>query len=191
MHDAAIINGLLNPQQRGRFEKEFYLQYQYFIQEGCRKYHLTYEDSFSAYSDAVLSAINNIINNRFDHKYSLKTYLFQIFHNKCVDLIRKISNNKQKVNQSAVTPELLSHLPDTVKTAIEKLIHHEKISMVTKYLDAIDEKCRDILLLSVEGYTDKEIAEKLNYNNAAVAKTSRLRCREKITKLLTSNYERS
>ncbi|MEJ7681329.1 MAG: sigma-70 family RNA polymerase sigma factor [Segetibacter sp.] len=188
MHDTAIINGLLsNYKQRVPFEKEFYLQYEYFIQEGCRKYHLTYEDSFSAYSDAVLAAINNIINNRFDNKFSLKTYLFQIFNNKCVDFIRKNSNNKQQVHNSTVTPELLTHLPDTVKSAIEKLIDQEKISAVTGYVDAIDEKCKEILLLSAEGYTDKEIAEKLAYNNAAVAKTSRLRCREKINKLFTNH----
>jgi RNA polymerase sigma factor (sigma-70 family) len=190
MHDEYIINGLLsNHQQRARFEKEFYLQYEYFIREGCRKFHITYEDSFSAYSDAVLAAINNIVNNRFDNKFSLKTYLFQIFHNKCVDLIRKISNNKQKVNQSTITPELLGHLPDTVKTVIEKLIDEEKISTVTAYLDVIDSKCKEILLLSVEGYTDKQIAEKMSYNSAAVAKTSRLRCREKIHKLFTASYE--
>src|SRR4051794_22603383 len=128
MLDSAIINGLVgNYKQRLYFEKEFYLEYEYFIREGCRKYHLTYENSFSAYSDAVLSAINNIINGRFDSKYSLKTYLFQIFHNKCVDLVRKISNNKQQVHHSTATPELLSHLPDTVKNVIEKLIDQEKI----------------------------------------------------------------
>jgi RNA polymerase sigma factor (sigma-70 family) len=189
MDDSAIINGLINVQHRARFEKEFYWQYEYFVQEGCRKYHLTGEDSFSAYSDAVLAAINNIINNRFDNKFSLKTYLFQIFHNKCVDLVRKFSNNKQKADQSAVTPELLNYLPDTVKTAIEKLIDKEKITRISRCLDAIDDKCKEILLLSVEGYTDKEIAEKLAYNNAAVAKTSRLRCREKLNKLFINKDE--
>jgi len=190
MRDSAIVNGILGSQkERARFEKELYLQYEYFIREGCKKYHLTHEDSFSAYSDTVLSAVTNIVNGRFDNKFSLKTYLFQIFHNKCVDLIRKIANNKQQVHHSTVTPELLTHLPDEVKTVVEKLINHEKIIMVTKYLDAIDEKCKEILLLSVDGYTDKEIAEKFSYNNAAVAKTSRLRCREKINKLFTTNYE--
>src|SRR3989337_3321943 len=106
MQDDYFINGLTNNhQQRARFEKDFYLQYEYFIREGCRKYHITNEDSFSAYSDAVLAAINNIVNNRFDSRFSLKTYLFQIFHNKCVDLIRKNSNNKQKVNNSTLAPE--------------------------------------------------------------------------------------
>jgi RNA polymerase sigma factor (sigma-70 family) len=190
MQDAIIIDGLMNNhQQRDRFEKEFYLRYEYFIREGCRKYHLTYEDSFSAYSDAVLSAIHNIVNKRFDSRVTLKTYLFQIFHNKCVDLFRKISNNKGLVHRSSLTPELLSHLPDAVHTIIEKLIDQEKISLVTKYLDAIDEKCRDILLLSADGYTDKEIAEKLAYNSPAVAKTTRLRCREKVSKLFNATNE--
>ncbi len=190
MHDASIIDGLINnPHQRARFEKELYLQYEYFIREGCRKFHLTHEDSFSAYSDTVLAAINNIINNRFDQKFSLKTYLFQIFHNKCVDLVRKISNNREQVHQSSVVPELMGHLPDTVKSVIEKLVSQEEISMVTKYLDSVNDKCKELLLLSVEGYSDKEIAEKLSYNNAAVAKTSRLRCREKIYKLFANYYE--
>ena len=65
MQDAMIIDGLMNNhQQRDRFEKELYLRYEYFIREGCHKYHLTYEDSFSAYSDAVLSAINNVVDKR-------------------------------------------------------------------------------------------------------------------------------
>src|SRR3954465_9929558 len=151
MHDAEIINGLTgNYQQRAHYEKAFYLQYEYLIREGCRKYKLNYEDSFSAYSDALLSAILNIVDNRFDKNNSLKTYLYQIFHNKCVDLIRKITNNKQQVHHSTVTPELLTHLPDEVKTVVEKLISHEKILMVTKYLEAIDGKCKEILLLSVD-----------------------------------------
>ncbi|MEJ7736677.1 MAG: sigma-70 family RNA polymerase sigma factor [Chitinophagaceae bacterium] len=188
MHDAIIINGLTSDyQQRARFEKKLYLLYQYFIQEGCRKYRLTYEDSFSAYSDAVLSAIHNILNGRFDNTFSLKTYLFQIFHNKCVDIIRKISNNKQRVNQSAITPELLGHLPETTKNIIEKLIDQERISVIMKYLESIGEKCKEILMLFEDGYSDRDIADKLAYNNAAVAKTTRLRCREKIKNLFTSH----
>jgi len=34
-----------------------------------------------------------------------------------------------------------------------------------------------------EGFSDKEIAVSLNYKNADVAKTSRLRCLEKLKKL--------
>jgi len=185
MHDAEIINGLTgNYQQRAHFEKAFYLQYEYLIKEGCRKYKLNYEDSFSAYSDALLSAILNIVDNRFDKSYALKTYLYQIFHNKCVDLIRKITNNKQQVHQSVGTPALLSHLPESARTIIEQLIDQERVRAIQQHLETIGEKCKEVLLLHADGYTDQQIAGQLSYSNAAVVKTTRVRCREKLNKLL-------
>jgi RNA polymerase sigma factor (sigma-70 family) len=189
MQDDFIINGLKNAHEnRGYFEKEFYMAYSYFIKEGCRKYHITYEDSFSAYSDALLSAIQNIASGTFDHQYSIKTYLYQIFRNKCVDLIRKNTTNKQGANQSETAPDLLNFLPDKAKDVIGKLIDQEQIQNLRLQLEKSGEKCRDLLLLFEDGYSDKEIADKLSYNNAAVVKTTRLRCREKLRNLL-SGYE--
>lgn len=56
-----------------------------------------------------------------------------------------------------------------------------------QYLDSIGEKCKEILLLFEDGYSDKDIAEKLAYHTAAVAKTTRLRCRDKLKNLLTNH----
>jgi RNA polymerase sigma factor (sigma-70 family) len=181
MLDREIIEGLqLNCDQRAHFEKTLYLQYRYFIDEGSKKYTLGYEDSFSAYSDAIISVIKNIINKSFNNNSSLKTYLFQIYSNKCIDLIRKKTTNVQKVNQSVAEPELLSHLPDKAKNVIEKLIERQKMLEIKQNLELIGEKCKEILLLFEDGYSDKEIAEKLAYNTASVAKTTRMRCLEKI-----------
>jgi RNA polymerase sigma factor (sigma-70 family) len=193
MQDNQILNGLLMSNgERAPSEKALYQQYKYFIEEGCRKYQLNSDDSFSAYSDAVLSAIRNITNRSFNNESSLKTYLFQIFSNKCIDLIRKRTTNKQKVNQSAAEPELLSHLPDVTKGVIEKLMDQQKLMAIKQYLEVIGQKCKEILLLFEDGYTDNEIAGKLAYNNAAVAKTTRLRCLEKIREKMKNiiiNYE--
>ncbi|MDB5248409.1 MAG: sigma-70 family polymerase sigma factor [Segetibacter sp.] len=189
MNDDLMINGLsINNQHRTYFENEFYLQYKYFIKEGCSKYKLSGEDSFSAYSDAVLSAIHNIGTGKFDKSASIKTYLFQIFRNKCVDLVRKITNNKEKVNQSTLAAELLSHLPDAAKNAVERLIDNEKMLAIKQGLETIGQRCKEILLLYEDGYNDKQIAERFDYNNAAVVKTTRLRCREKL-KSLYNNHE--
>lgn len=189
MQDTQIINGLsINNGQRTHFEKALYLQYQYFIEEGARKHNLSHDDSFSAYSDAVLAVIHNISNNSFNSQASLKTYLFQVFSHKCIDLIRKRTTIKQKVHQSVGEPELLSHLPDGAKGIIEKLIDRQKILAIKQYLEVIGEKCKEILLLFEDGYTDNEIAQKLAYNNAAVAKTTRLRCLEKIREKMKSVF---
>jgi len=176
-----IIEGLkMGYNQRVSSEKLLYQQYRYFIDEGCRKYRLSYEDSFSAYSDAVMSTILNIVNGKFENKASLKTYLFRVFSNKCIDLIRNNSINKQQVNRNETNPDLLESLPDKAKTAIELLIDRYREGAVLEYLETIGEKCKEILLYFEDGYSDKEIAERLAYSNAAVVKTTRHRCIEKM-----------
>jgi RNA polymerase sigma factor (sigma-70 family) len=176
-----IIEGLkMGYKERVSCEKLLYQQYSYFINEGCRKYRLSHEDSFSAYSDAVLSVIHNIVNGKFENKASLKTYLFRVFSNKCIDLSRNNSINKQQANRNATVPDLLESLPDKAKTAIELLIDRYRESAVLEYLETIGEKCKEILLYFEDGYSDKEIAERLAYSNAAVVKTTRHRCIEKM-----------
>lgn len=179
--DTQIINNLTaGYAERSKQEKLLYEEYFYFVNEGCRKYNLTHEDSFSAYSDAFLSALLNIVNGRFDGRSSIKTYLFQIFSNKCIDLIRKNTTNKQQVFKTTELPELMNQLPDAAKTAVEKMMNQEQRKMVKEMMETIGTRCKELLLLFEDGYTDKEIAEHLNYNNAAVVKTTRLRCLDKL-----------
>jgi RNA polymerase sigma-70 factor (ECF subfamily) len=166
--------------QRVEQENILYRQYFYFINEGCKKYNISYDTSFSAYSDAVLSALHNIITGHFDGRSSLKTYLFQIFSNKCVDLIRKTTTNKEQVHQTMQANELLEGMPDSARNIIEKLMDQQKRKAIKENLETMGDKCKEILLLFEEGLTDKEIAEELKYNSAAVAKTTRLRCLEKL-----------
>ncbi len=179
--DQHILQGLkAGYKERIAGENALYLQYNYFINEGCRKYNLVYDDSFSAYSDALISAIHNIISNNFDGRSSFKTYLFQIFSNKCIDLVRKNTTNKQSVHQNNVIPELVGQLSDGARNVIEKLIDEQKRAAIKAKLETIGEKCKEILLLFEDGLTDRDIAEELSYNTAAVAKTTRLRCLDKL-----------
>ena len=183
--DSDILNGLTTGfLERRRYEKILYDQYAYFINEGCKKYRLNEEDSFSAYSDAVLSGIHNVIQQHFDGRSSLKTYLFQIFSNKCIDLVRKSTTNKQQVHKTMPVPELLNQLPDGAKNVIERLLTNELKANVIDQLDNIGEKCKALLLMFEDGLSDKEIAEALSYNTAAVVKTTRLRCLEKLREKL-------
>src|SRR5215213_1375257 len=98
MQDQEIIEGLsARNNQRPIYEKELYQKYNYFINEGCRKYNMNFDDGFSAYSDAVLSVIHNVIDNSFANRSSLKTYLYKVFSNKCIDFVRKKTTIKEKV----------------------------------------------------------------------------------------------
>lgn len=186
--DASIIEELKSsPGARSRQEKILYNEYAYFINEGCRKYNLTHEDSFSAYSDAFLSAVINIVSNRFDGRSSIKTYLYQIFSNKCIDLIRKSTTNKQQVFKTVEVPDLMNQLPDAARNAVTKMIEGEQLRAMKESMEKIGSRCKDLLLLFEEGYTDKQIAEQLEYNNAAVVKTTRLRCLDKLRERVKEN----
>jgi RNA polymerase sigma factor (sigma-70 family) len=181
MTDTQLITGLQQGgAERKKYEGELYLTYHYFIREGCNKYNLSEDDSFSAYSDAVLSVLNNITSGRFEGRSSIKTYLFQIFSNKCVDLVRRNTTNKSSVNHGTVVSEMLMQLPDAARNAVDKMMQKYNLQLLADKLKEIGEKCRDMLLLFEEGFTDREIAEQLQYQTAAVAKTSRLRCLDKL-----------
>jgi RNA polymerase sigma-70 factor (ECF subfamily) len=179
--DTTIIQGLKgNDKERRKQQDVLYHAYEYFIEEGCRKYRLTHEDSASAYSDAFVSAVDNIVYDRFDGHSSIKTYFYQIFSNKCIDLVRKNATNKNEVHRAAPLPDMLNQLPDSARDIIEKMMTRELKEKVKTQLEAVGDKCKEILLLYEEGLTDKEIAGRLSYNNAAVAKTTRLRCLDKL-----------
>jgi RNA polymerase sigma-70 factor (ECF subfamily) len=147
------------------------------------KHALSEDDSFDAYSDTILAAMENIRNTHFEARASLKTYLYQIFHNKCVDLLRKRTTNKNSVHRPESISDRLMLLTDTARSVVQKLIDKADWNLLKEKLKELEEKCRQLLMFWGENYSDKEIASLLNYKTADVVKTSRLRCLERLRKL--------
>jgi len=82
------------------------------------------------------------------------------------------------------SPELLTQLSDKARSAVELLIHRNKIETLREYMGKLGEKCRELLLHFEDGFSDKDIAEKMDYNSPAVVKTTRLRCIERLRELM-------
>ncbi|HUR12334.1 MAG TPA: sigma-70 family RNA polymerase sigma factor [Flavitalea sp.] len=183
LQDAELVAGLRQHAGRKSVENALYLQFRYFIEEGVRKFSVTQEESFSCYSDAIIQTIDTIQAGRFEGRSSLKTYIYQIFHNKCVDQIRKNTTHKSEVHRSAIQPDMLEVLTDPAKTVIQKLVEKADIDDLKRRLGELGDNCKRMLLLSSEGNSDKQIAELMNFKSSDVAKTSRLRCLEKLRKL--------
>lgn len=188
--DSGIIDGLQQTaKERTPFENALYLRFSYFIEEGVHKFSLTREDAFSCYSDAVIKVINHIASGVFEGRSSLKTYLYQIYHNKCVDQFRKNTTNKSEVHKSDLLPEMLTSLSDSAKSVLQRLADRSDTENLEQRLTELGEACRKMLLLSADGWTDLQIASEMNFKNAGVAKTSRLRCMEKLRRLYTLKSE--
>ncbi|HLY71693.1 MAG TPA: sigma-70 family RNA polymerase sigma factor [Puia sp.] len=161
-------------------EEQLFNAYSYFIKEGQRKYKLSHDEVFDAYADAMLAVIEKIRNDAFKGLSSIKTYLYQIFHNKCVDFLRKKTTNKQSVHQTASISESMFQLSDSAKSIINKLMEKTDFDLLKQKLNELGDNCRQLLLLWADGYSDKEIVGKLTYKTADVVKTTRLRCMDKL-----------
>ncbi len=179
--DLEIVEGIaLSSPKKRFFEDKLYNRYDYLIKDGVFKHRLTEDESSIAYSDSVLSVIENIESGAFEGRSSLKTYIHRIFSNKCVDQIRKNTTNRAQVNLGSSVDEHLYRLQDDTRSVIEDLMEQHDTGLLWKCLEELGEKCRQMIRSWSEGIADRQIALELGYQSAEVVKTSRLRCLEKL-----------
>ena len=51
--------------ERRKSEKKLYENFFYLIKHGAKKYHITEDEAASAYSDTIISVIDNIVYDKF------------------------------------------------------------------------------------------------------------------------------
>jgi RNA polymerase sigma-70 factor (ECF subfamily) len=173
-----ILNNLRSPVRilRMRGEEQLFKNYSYFMRVGINKYPLCEDCLSDAYSDTILAAIDTITNRTFQEKSSLKTFLFQIFKNKCIDALRKKAARRNSVHKTLAIDSVQMLVSDPSQSVIEKLIETAEIDKLKQQFKKLCDKKQRLLQLLAEGYTDKEIAVEMNFKTRSVVKTCRLRC---------------
>lgn len=172
-----------NGAERKKGEERLFNRYAYFIKEAVYKYSLSEEDGFDLYSDTIISAIEKIASGSFEGRSSLKTWLYSIFHNKYVDLLRKRTTNKSSIHHTLSISDLLLEISDQSKTIVQRLVDKTDWQILRERLVQVGESCRQMLLLWADGYSDKDIAGLMDYKTSDVVKTTRLRCLDKLKQL--------
>lgn len=187
LSDEAILSGIVSDGilQRNT-ENKLYEQYFYFIKDATFKHKILDDEAASLYTDSVLAFIENVRSNRFQGNSAIKTYLYQIFSNKCVDFIRKTATNKMSVHETQPMNEWILAMPDEAKSVLQKLIVEHDINVLKGKVKSLGDKCQQMLMAWGEGYSDNKIAEELGYQSSNVAKVSRLRCLDKLKELYRS-----
>ena len=184
LSDEAILSGILGDGILQRTtENKLYEQFFYFIKDATFKHKLLEDEAASLYSDTILAFIENVRNRNFEGKSSVKTYLYQIFSNKCVDFLRKITTNKMSVHETQPMQEWILSLPDNSKSILQKLISDYDVVVLKEKVKLLGEKCQQMLMAWGDGFSDSKIAQDLGYQTANVAKVSRLRCLDKLKDL--------
>lgn len=166
-----------------RFEERLFASFIYFVKAARKKYLLPEEEVFDAYSDAILHTVANIKEGKFEHRSTIKTYLHRIFHNKCVDRVRKKATKKEKPHEALYEAGWISAIPDPAKSVVEKLADEYDARILRQKMEQLGKSNQQLLQLFSEGYSDREIAEIMGYKSPDVVKTTRLRCLEKLRRL--------
>jgi RNA polymerase sigma factor (sigma-70 family) len=184
LSDETILSGIVSDGilQRNT-ENKLYEQFFYLIKDATFKHKISEDDAASLYTDSVLSFIENVRNNRFQGNSAIKTYIYQIFYNKCVDFIRKTATNKMSVHETESMDDSVFMMPDETKNVLQTLISENETNILKIKIGQLGEKCQKMVLAWSEGFTDAQIAQELGYQTANVAKTSRLRCLDKLREL--------
>ncbi len=184
--DAEIISNLRTSGiDKRKAANKLFERFSYFIRSSENRYSLSREDLSDAYSDTVLAVINSISLGGFKSRSSLKTFTYEIYHNKCIDLLRKKSTHKNVVHKTESLNEIQACMSDTSLSIIEKLVNESDLEHIHQQMIFLSENCRDALLLSLNGYSDKEIAVLINFKTADVAKSSRLRSIKRLRQLVS------
>ena len=187
LSDENIIHGIIGDGVLQRnTENRLYEQFFYFIKDATFKHKLSEDEAASLYTDTILAFIDNVRNKRFEGKSAVKTYLYQIFSNKCVDFLRKTTTNKMSVHEAQPIQDWILSMPDDAKSALQKLISEHEVEVLKTKIKLLGDKCQQMLMAWGEGFSDSKIADELGYQSSNVAKVSRLRCMDKLREMYRS-----
>lgn len=158
-----------------RAMSDLFKSYYTFIGMGKGRFNLSEDQSLQAYSDTLLSFRRQVIQGKFRGDSKIKTYLFRIFSNKCVDIIRKLPSKEletlENVHQDPVAPQDI----------LRSLIIAEDFKELLREFEKLGESCKQILLLAeYQGYTSAEIADKIGFKNAHTVNSKKHKCLQRL-----------
>lgn len=160
-----------------RFIQDLYTSHrEYCVQYISNRNYASTEDAEDIFSDAILTVRDNIIDQKLKNANNLKSYILGI----CLNMAREKNRTHKKNSKKENEVRLLLYGNDHNSMTDEAEDRNEMIDLCKKALDALDQKCREIIkLFYLDSLDMKEIAERLGFANANVAKSSKSRCYKK------------
>ncbi len=139
------------------------------------------------FSDVVLDFYENIKRGKYSKQAALKTYLFTMGRNKIINIIKKRSMHFTK------EPEIISGVEE--RSTINPILEQQKNEQEEVVKTMMNELCEDCQQVLTKFYYHKmsmeEIAEKMGYKNANVAKSKKNVCYKKLRRLIQEKFSKA
>ncbi|MBX2929508.1 MAG: sigma-70 family RNA polymerase sigma factor [Saprospiraceae bacterium] len=138
------------------------------------------EDGQDMFHEGIIVLDRNIREGKFRGEAPLKGYLYSICRFLWMNRMRKQSHT-DTVAEMPVTAEVDTESPEVI------FVSEERKAVLNRLLDEVGERCRKILELWKLSYSMEEIAEKLDFSSAAMARKAKYRCHISLMELVQKN----
>ena len=182
-HEQRVIEQIKKGNKEA-LEKVYQENKEAFINFLIKIYQAKYEEALDVYQITILRFYDNIIYGKLTHLNStLKSYLFSIGKNIYKEYLRaqqRDRNTKDQLILQFVLEESGYELEEEILK--EKEIYYKKMAVA---LIKLGDPCKKLLeSFYYEKRSMKEIAKELNFKNANVAKTKKLKCLKRLKVLI-------
>ncbi len=182
--DEELIAGI----QQGGITRDKHLtyifdQYAGFVVKLQQEKRLTLSEAKDAYVDAVVALGEKVANGKFQGNSKLSTYLYRIFSNKCIDVIRK--KTARQVDMTYELPDL----KDPEKNLLDALAIRDQAGLLKEMVQELGAKCQQILMdWAYHGYKMDEIAQRAGLKDADSAYSQKYKCLKKLRERIKSTF---
>lgn len=142
------------------------------------------QDAEMVFDDMIVAFIKVIFNNpSFELSTHLHGYLMGVAKFTWMNILRKKKRN--------VTVDIEDvHIPGLQEEShLELMIKGEKGKLISKILDRMKVRCKEVLMYWSGGFKMTEIAEKLGYKSEGVARKKKSECMKELLTFLNGNPE--
>ncbi|MDY0343544.1 MAG: sigma-70 family RNA polymerase sigma factor [Lentimicrobium sp.] len=178
--DRAIVEGLkLNSDYIIRHVyQEFFPTIKYLIKKNTGNE----EDAEDIFQESLIVVLKNVQKEDFYLSCSFLTYLYSISRN--------LWMQRLKVKKKGVTNlDSLERFFDFPDTNSADLVEEEQLKyrIYRDHFNAMEKDCQRILLLSMQKFSSKDIADTMGYGSENYAKTKKYNCKERLKRSIMSD----
>jgi len=136
------------------------------------------EDAEETLYEALTAFVFNVRSGKFKEESSLTTYLYAIAKNVWYKAFDKKLNKKHHLEQYREWQD------ETIGFESMHLLEKSTREYVTRVLDRLHDKCKEVLLMWAQHFSMQEIAAQLGYKNAQIAMNKKSKCFKQLQTLL-------
>lgn len=140
------------------------------------------EDAEDVFQESLIVILKNVQKEDFYLSCSFLTYLYSISRNLWMQKLK--TKMRETVNFDLI--EEFFNIPETSNPETAEA-EQMKYRIYREHFNAMEKDCQRILLLSLQKFSSRDIAETMGYGSDDYAKTKKYNCKERLKKSIMND----